>query len=41
MGAILFSFCTTLFLNTVGWLLSALLSTDKVRAAQARVFCLL
>jgi steroid 5-alpha reductase family enzyme len=30
MGAILCSFCVALFLNTVGWLVSSLLSTDKL-----------
>ena len=30
MGAILSSFCVTFFLNTIGWLASALVQTDKL-----------
>ena len=30
MGALLFSFCAVLFTNTLGWLVSALLATDKL-----------
>jgi len=44
MGALLSSFCVTLFLNTVGWLVSALVQTDKlydVTGALSFLFCVL